>query len=669
VKKGILWKRVEVWAMRNCVLAAATLALLGSVAHADVTLPKLVSDGMVLQQNKPVRVWGTASPGEVVTVIVHGESATGTAGPDGHWEAMLAPQKAGGPYVMIVKGNNTLTINDVLFGEVWVCSGQSNMEWPLAASFESGNDISSASDSQLRMFTVAKATSGEPLSDVSGAWEAASPKTAGHFSAVGYYFAKKMRKELNVPVGVIHTSWGGTRIEAWTSPEINLKLGVGPNEFAQPTRDPKTKLRLEKLAKRWKDAGSPGGAGTDSGRTAATKDWESQSFDDSTWDSVKVPGEWDTLGNPTLEFIDGVVWFRKTITVPAAMVGKEVTLSLGAIDDTDTAYINGIKVGEMDASVPNVWMAPRNYTVPAGVLKPGKNLIAVRIFDGQGGGGFTSKPEELKLGNLSLAGNWKFSGERIVPASPSTLTGGNPNAASALYHAMLVPVANYTVSGALWYQGESNTGNPKKYRDQMPAMIEDWRRVFQNPELAFYQSQLAPFGNGNRNNLEYAELREAQTLAGKKLKNVGAAVITDIGNETDIHPTKKGPVGERLALLALRDVYKKKIIAQGPTYKKAQFKGNKALVAFDNIGSGLSIKGGSISENAVSETQLLGFELAGADGKFYPAEAKISGKNQVEVVCAQVAEARAVRYAFRNFPIANFGNQNNLPAEPFRSDR
>jgi sialate O-acetylesterase len=460
---------------------AASLVLSGA-AMADVTLPRAISDHMVLQRNKPVRIWGWADAGETVTVDVAKRKASTTAGADGTWEVFLPSLPTGGPYVMNVTGKNKLQLTDVLVGEVWVCSGQSNMEWPVRITFEPEKTANESTDDGLRMFTVTKAISDTELKDVTGAWQPAGPTTTPNFSAVGYHFAKTLRKTLGCPIGMIHTSWGGTRIEAWTSPATNIAAGMSKDEF-----------------------------------------------------------------------------------------------------------------------------------------KPGDNR--------------------------------------------------NANKASVLYNAMLVPVAKYTVTGAIWYQGESNAGNPMKYRTQLPEMIADWRNVFQTPDLVFLPVQLAPFTANGNNATSYAEIREAQSMAAEKDKRVGVAVITDVGEEKDIHPRKKGPVGERLALQAARIAYGKKNDGASPSLRNVRYYDGTAIVTFRNTGAGLVIKGGTINENPVPSDKLMGFQISGADGVWYDADAEIIDRDRVELKSSKVAKPKNVRFAFINFPLANLFSIGGLPVEPFRTDR
>ena len=665
--------------MKPLFLTFLALSALGSGAYADVSLPSLIADGMVLQRNAPVRIWGNASPGEAVTVTLGKTVRKTAANPDGFWEVTLPKMSAGGPFALSVKGNNELAVKDILIGEVWVCSGQSNMEFTLNGSTNAARDIAESTDPLLRAFNVQKAMASTLKDDVSGRWQSAGPTTAGGFSAVGYYFARKLRKELNVPVGIIHSSWGGTRIEAWMERDANLALGMKPAEYAAQdssgAASPALRAAWRKQRDLWRAAGSPAGAFGDPGRSPLTIGWERPETDDSGWTTVSQPAEWDATGQPELFGKDGGLWLRRTFQLSAEAASKPATLHLGAIDDTDVTFVNGVLVGSTGSEVPNCWEVKRAYGVPKGILKPGKNSVTVRIWDGQGGGGLTGTPAEVNLeqgaSSLSLAGEWRCKAEALRPANPGPEPSGlNANSASVLYNAMLFPLRRYTIQGALWYQGESNAGNAALYRKQLPAMVENWRRAFGNPEAAFYTVQLAPYQKINPvpEDTGWARLREAQRDSMASMKHTGLAVITDVGEEQDIHPKRKGPVGERLALLALKDKYgRKKLAYQGPTFKKLSINGDTATITFDGAFGGLMVAPTDSAGQPMESGKLLGFALAGPDGKFAWGEAKIVGQDRVEVRAPGVTDPKSVRFGWANFPVVNFVNGAGLPATPFQA--
>jgi sialate O-acetylesterase len=671
-------------AMGGVVATAALLSLATGVAHADVTLPALISDGMVLQQKQPVRIYGKASPGEKVSVEIAKQTATATADASGDWLATLQPLNAGGPFTLTITGKNKIVINDVLVGEVWVCSGQSNMEWTLGGLPEAKDEIVHADDNQLRMFTVPKMISRTPQEEIHGGrWDSAIPQVVGGFSAVGYYFGKALRAARKVPIGLIHTSWGGTRIEAWTSKEMLQSIGTPEGEFValDPNSAPVRALMevYQNRLAHWKAAGSPQGSFDDPGIAPTAKGWESADLSTSDWQAVRVPGDWDTLGIESLANIDGGVWFRRTFTLPSELQGKDLTLTLGAIDDYDTTFVNGVKVGATGNETPNWWQHHRVYTVPANLLKSGENTLAVRVWDTQFSGGFEGSPDDLRLFAadnptvfLPLAGEWKFKIENVRPSNPGGPPGENdPNMVTGLYNAMLHPLRKYTIAGALWYQGESNAGNPMAYRKQLPAMISNWRNDFAVGEFPFLIVQLAPFMTIQAQPQEslWAGLREAQWLATTALPHVGTAIITDSGDPVDIHPHRKAPVGERLALLARRIAYGESIDALSPSYKSMKVMGGKTILTFEHVGKGLVAHTTDTAGKAVEAGKVVGFTVAGRDGRFVWADARITGPATVEVWSAQVPEPTAVRFAWADYPVVNLYSQSGLPAAPFRTDR
>lgn len=678
-------------AANAAVFAGVAVSLCATSVRADVTLPGLISDNMIVQQKAPIRIWGTAASGERVSVTMNNKTASATAGTDGRWSAALPAMNAGGPYTLTVAGKNTLTVNNVLVGEVWVASGQSNMEWPLAAAANAATEISAASDPQLRMFTVTKKISAAPEADVAGgAWQSATPQTAGGFSAVGYFFAKSLRKSLGVPVGVIHTSWGGTRIEAWMSKEALVKENAPLTDFSKMGDTPEFKQRQQRYERQvaaWKAAGSPRGAFNDPGMKPEAAAWARPETDASAaWGTLAVGQPWEQSGVAELAFLDGAVWLRRDVDIPR-VGGHDLTLSLGAIDDHDTTYFNGVKVGATGPETPSSWQAPRRYTVPAALVKMGRNTIAVRVWDSQGGGGMTGPAGEMYLEEklppgvqtiaapwkTSLAGDWRYKVEQGRPGDP----GGAPtpydaNAATGLYNAMLAPVLPYAIKGAIWYQGESNAGDPQAYRRLLPAMIRDWRRGFDVGPFPFLVVQLAPFMaiKNQPGESGWAALREAQVYGTSVVPNASVAVITDVGQVEDIHPTKKQPVGERLALLARKIAYGQNITASGPTLKGMKTQGNEVTLTFDNVGrGGLQIRSAVDSGGrTIPGDRLTGFAVAGPDNKFVWASARIAGRDTIVVSSPNVERPVAVRFGWADYPVVNLYNSDGLPAIPFRTD-
>jgi len=618
---------------------------------ANVTLPKIFGDNMVLQRNKPIPVWGWADANEKITIQFNVQTKSVTADKNGNWKINLDKETAGGPYQLVVKGNNKITFNNVLVGEVWICSGQSNMEFTVNSAINADKEMAEANYPQIRHIKVPETISATLKNDIpKGEWQVCSSATVGDFTAVGFFFARELYNQLKVPVGLINTSWGGTHVETWTSREAFENSDEFKSMIAgMPSLnlDSLTKVRNEEMIKKINEMqGSLPNAGE-------ADNWKNTDVDDSHWVQTKLPGLWE---EKQLGELDGVVWFRKTIDVPPGDAGKEAILELAMIDDNDVTYLNAIKVGST-----NSYNTLRKYMIPAGVLKEGKNVIAIRVEDTGGGGGIYGDSSEMKLtiGNnvISLAGNWAFKVEQIYGGANSVGPNSYP---TLLFNAMVNPLIPYAIEGAIWYQGESNAGRAYQYRKAFPLMITDWRRHWGQGNFPFYFVQLASFNsaNGNsKNGSTWAELREAQTMT-LSLPNTGIAVTTDIGTSDDIHPKNKQDVGKRLAAVALHDVYKKDIVYNGPMYKSMKIEGNKMKIYFTNIGSGLMVK----------NDELKGFEVAGADKQFYPANAMIEG-DHVIVVSDSVSKPVAARFGWTDDAGAdNLFNKEGFPASPFRTD-
>lgn len=653
------------------ISALFSFALASTMPSSNLTINPLFTDGCVLQRGVPARVWGTGRAGEQVTVSLDGKIVgTGEVTVDGQWEVFLPAHSAGTGHRIDIGSHASLTLHDVAFGEVWICSGQSNMEYALFNDANHETEIPRSSNPSIRMFNVHKATADTPASTVAGGnWKHANPETSGAFSAVGYYFAKKLQHDLRVPIGMINASWGGTRIEAWTSKPVNLSLGVPERDFVSRLKQAETDPKVNAALVKWKELGSPVGEFDDPGISKAAEGWEADGGTQG-WARASAPGEWTTLGIPELANVDGGVWFRKIIDVPASWTDAHCTLNLGPIDDFDTTFVNGIHVGGIARETPSWWTAPRTYTLPKGALRPGRNVITVRIWDLMQGGGLVGKPEDLYLegpgsNRISLAGEWDF---RIESVRPEPFV-DDPNQASALFNAMLSPLGKYTVAGAIWYQGEANSANYKGYREQLPALVNDWRNLFQNAKLPFYAVQLAPYQNEGSDKDTYAKLREAQAMLRDRVQFADSVVISDVGDELDIHPSQKGPVGERLALLALAETYGKPIEAQSPRFESASIHGPKVVVRFAHCGRGLVVRGGPCCGKPVPADRIIGFQIAGEDLAWKPAEARFVSGTDVEVSSPAVPHPSYVRFGFTNFCLCNLFSQAGLPVEPFRTDR
>lgn len=657
---------------RRLLLSVLALLLHSSLASADVKLPALVSDGMVLQQKTPVRIWGWAPDGEKVTVALRGQSASAQAR-GGLWVVTLKPLESGGPFELKITagtprtpstGQNEIVLKDVWVGEVWVCSGQSNMEFQLSRSFEAKADIDAPADPGLRMFTVGRQVAEAPRNDVTGKWEAAAPETREHFSAVGYYFGRALRAARKVPVGLIHTSWGGTPAEAWTSRSALAKWGMPESAFAALAPPSAAAKQLyEHYLAAWVAAGKPQGLFEDPGLLDSAKGWSAPNLDARDWRPMALPTLWERTG-PELQ-VDGGIWFRREVNIPAAWAGHDLDLHLGAIDDYDTTFFDGVKVGSIGAETPNFWQAARHYRVPGSAVHAGRSVIAVRAWDHTGDGGLTGPagdmwiaPPDAHASALPLSGEWRYKAERTRPTQPSP-PGLNQNLPSVLYNGMLAPLLPYTVKGATWYQGESNTGRSNEYRALLGAMIKGWRQDWSSGDFPFLIVQLAPYMAIAEEPQEsgWAALREAQVQVAQDLPKVGVAVITDVGDEKDIHPTRKQPVGERLALLARKLGYGERVVASGPSFRSASVDKAKIVVHFDNVGKGLLKRG----------DRLTGFAIAGADEKFVNADAQIAGETVV-VSSPQIAAPKYVRFGWADYPVVNLWNGDGLPAVPFRTD-
>ena len=635
-----------------------TALLLSFSLFAEVRLPRLFGDNMVLQRDKPIAVWGWASPGEKVTVHFSGQTKTVKADKQGQWTLRLDPMSAGGPYQMTVNGGKgEKTFSNVMIGEVWICSGQSNMEMPIAGWGKINNyqdEIAAANFDAIRQIKVPTTVALIPQTDIpSGEWKVCSPQTAGDFSATAYFFARELYQKLHIPIGLINTSWGGTMVETWTSRGAFEQS----DEFKEMIRTMPPAADIKQIGEQKKADLIKKITALQGTLTGDETGYSSPGLDDTHWPYMKLPGLWEQAGLG-LDDLDGIVWFRKVIEISDADAGRAAVLDLGKIDDNDETYVNGTKVGAT-----NSYSEHRRYTVPAGVLRAGKNVIAVRVNDTGGGGGIYGESGEMKctIGGheLSLAGNWSFNVASVVM---NTAMGPN-SAPTLLFNAMINPLIPYTIRGAIWYQGEANAGRAYQYRKAFPLMITDWRQRWKDGDFPFYFVQLASFGADNGNSQRgssWAELREAQAMT-LSLPNTGMAVTTDIGNSTDIHPKDKQDVGKRLAFIALNNLYGEKMEYSGPLYQSMTTDGQKVILHFSHTGGGLSTPD--------KYGYLRGFEIAGADHVWHYAKAAIEGSTVV-VWQDSVSGPVAVRYGWMDDALEdNFFNKDGLPAPPFRTDQ
>lgn len=648
-------------------------AIKKALATASLSVNNLFTDHMVLQQNEKVAIWGNANPGENISVTgTWGSEAFRVTNERGEWKVNLATTKAGGPHTLSISTKNkTIHINDVLLGEVWLASGQSNMQMPLRGwppndpIQDSENEISAAQYADIRMFTVERNYSTREETSFKGKWEVCMPDAAKDFSASAYFFARRLHKELNVPIGIIHSSWGGTPAESWTSRSKIKELGDFDKTMAA-IDDPNREKMINDWYGKLKKVPLPNKA----------SDWididlndlalANPAYKERNWHTINLPGRIDVFNDQEL---DGAFWFRKNVTLDD--ISTDYTLLIGPIDDSDAVFLNGKKVGETI----NKYSEPRKYKIPRSLLKKGKNIIAIRVIDTGGPGSISN---EIKMTNvngevISLEGEWKynvtsefFSGEIYtydienldISERPQILYPSPYSTPSTLFNAMIHPLLPYTIKGAIWYQGESNVGRAEQYGRLFPAMIQDWRKHW-NSTFPFYFVQIAPFRynqSGDVSQDRSQKLRDAQRQS-LSLNKTGMVVTLDIGNNTNIHPGNKQDVGSRLAGLALRNDYWKDVVASGPLYSDSSIEGNMIYIEFDHVGSGLMAKG----------SNLIGFEIAGEDKNYVVGEAQIEG-DKIKVYSSAVLSPKYVRYAWRDQSEASLFNKDGLPASSFTSE-
>ena len=620
-------------------IVVAVFFCLVQTVFAQISLPYIFSDNMVLQRGQKIPVWGFSSPNETIKVAFKKQLKETKANEKGEWMVYLNQEKAGGPYLLTVSGKNKITFKNVLIGDVWLASGQSNMEWNLAATEGYDNELNQTKFPLIRHIKINKKINSLPQNNVTEThWDVANKQTIGDFSAVAYHFAKKMYQEKGVPVGIINSSWGGTVIESWIPREAFEQSPYFKEMISKMPKVDIEQLEQNNIAEKT--------ILMESLTQEKISDFSANNFLTETSTSPKaeinVPQAWEEQGYKSL---DGIIWVKKTIVLAENDVKKDATLYLGKIDDADTTFFNGKEVGGMKQ-----WSDERIYTISKEFLKVGENTIAIKITDTGGGGGLWDNSEDIKLvtsdRTLPLKGKWKFGIEKIFSAI-------NQNEfPSLIYNSMIYPFIKTRISGVVWYQGESNVERAEENEKTFPLLINSWREKF-GKNLPFYFVQLATFNNdGNSNEgCPWAELRDAQTQA-LSLKNTGMAVTTDVGNPTDIHPRNKKPVGERLANLALKNgIY-------SPVLKSYTVKGDKIEVTL--TGKSMLI--------AKDQQSLRGFEIAGKDQVFYPATASIVN-NKLVVTSDKVSNPTAVRYGWKaDNSELNLFTKELLPVSPFRTD-
>lgn len=653
--------------MKNKILALLSVILLSGSISAKVELPKIFTDNMVLQQQTDAPIWGKATSGKEVKIVTSWDkkSYSVLAGSDGKWKTTVKTPKAGGPYEISISDGKPMILKNILIGEVWVCSGQSNMEMPIAGWGKVNNyeqEIVNANYPNIRLLHINQATSLQPLDDLKSTrngWQECSSFTVPEFSAVAYFFGRDLHKNLNVPIGLISASWGGTLAEAWTSGEALMEMPYFRDAVMEisSTSEAEAQAIYERKYKEWDDLTLKADGGFENNKPI----WTDVSFNDDLWSSMRLPNEWEEQG---LDNFDGIVWFRKTIDIPASWDGKELKLRLAMIDDIDITYFNGVEIGSTHG-----YNTQRTYKIPGKLVKKGKAVISVRVTDTGGGGGIHGEPQNMSIGlakhptsgQTPLSGNWKYKVAVDFSKHPQAPQGivGNSNRPTVLFNAMINPIVPYAIQGAIWYQGEANEHRGYQYRELLPLLIRDWRAHWEK-DFPFYYVQLANYMQRKsqpQGDTYWAELREAQFMT-QHIENTGMVVTIDIGEGSDIHPKNKQDVGLRLALAARAKTYGENIPYSGPVYKNYRIEDNKIRLFFDNADGGVKAKDGS---------KLTGFAIAGSDHKFYWADAKIEG-NEVVVSSSNVKYPVAVRYAWGDNPECNLYNGADLPASPFRTD-
>lgn len=668
--------------MRRLVVLFA-LAALSQICFGQnfAGLPVIFSDNMVLQQNTNVPFWGKAQmDGELKISADWGETVKVTIKKDNNWFVKLRTPKAGGPYnVKLQAGDSILVYKNVLVGEVWVCSGQSNMEmpvegWPPKDTINNSYSvIKNSQNQQIHLFTVVKAVADNKQSGCGGTWVECNPENAAKFSATAYFFGKKLNDELKIPIGLIHTSWGGTPIEAWISSDYLKDIPDYKSIIDKISMSSKETKKMTDWLETFPvmDMNNKTGADKWQGILSGDAGCEQAGYNDSLWHVMKLPTNWEST---EVGDLDGLVWFRKKIEIPQTWANKDLVLELGPVDDMDETYVNGTKIGQMMKD--GLWQVDRVYDIPKELVKDNTLTIAVRVLDTQGGGGIYGQESKLSVHpkgsdeKISLAGDWKYlpvavykggkfyvigaKGEKYYshPKMVIELTAYTP---TALYNAMINPLIPYGIKGAIWYQGESNAGQPERYTDLMKRMITNWRKEWMEGEFPFYYVQIAPFDYGEKTQSQ--KLREAQ-LKALSIPNTGMAVTMDIGSPITIHPGNKKEVGARLALWALAKNYDKDVNYSGPLFKEMKISGKNISLCFTHTEKGLLLQPIKGNNN---------FLIAGKDKVFKPANVKIKG-DMLIVSNDEIAEPVAVRYCWGNIKEATLFNRAGLPASSFRTD-
>ncbi len=615
------------------------------IVDAQIKVPHFFSNHMVLQQNEPITIYGLASVGEKIEASFLNETLNTQADSNGNWSVTFKAAKAGGPFEVTLKGNNTITFSDVFVGEVWFCSGQSNMGWRLENSLNGQEELINANYEKIKLFNVPRYMSHTKENNISkSTWETCTSKNAEGFSAVAYFFGRSLYEKYQVPIGLINSSWGGTNIEAW----MDTSLFKNNPKHLETISKMKT-LDMVNLIKEYSRANKNYGKYLDKEDLGTKSHWETLKTDYSNWETFKLPSLWrDTDLNQTY----GVVWVTKEINLEDSEISSDIQLSIGRIDNEDITYINGQLVGESTNKD-----LDRMYSVPKNLLKAGSNRITIRTKNLGDLGGFRGAESDLYLKTknrkLSLIGNWHYKiGTPNIDEPP--VREHPKNYPSSLFNSMVHPFYGYNIKGIIWYQGESNTNNPEEYATFFPEMINNWRKGW-NKEVPFLFVQLANYANqGNKE----AAIREAQTSA-LKLPKTAMVVTMDIGEDANVHFPNKQEVGKRLAMAAQNIAYGDKISKSGPMVKKIKIKKYKITITFDKQ---LVIKGEAQNIN--------GFLISDDKENFTKATASLINKTTIEVSSKTINNPKYVRYLWEDAPgKVMIYNSANLPAPPFRTDK
>jgi sialate O-acetylesterase len=642
---------------RRLVAVAMTSLCLASSTFAGELLHPLFQDHAVLQRDRSVQIWGDADPGaEVVVTIADAELKTRASAENGRWTAMLPAQPAGGPHELKVHSSTgaTRTVTDVLFGDVWLCSGQSNMEMPVRRVVNSDIEIARSANERVRLMSIDHKSSSVARRDfiTPVKWEVARPGTVDEFSAVCYFLGRDLHAATGIPQGLIHSSWGGSVVQAWISTDTFGELSgyeSARSLLALHARSPQQAEQHWRTTQlEWWSQHDPLHNGSD---------WRLLKFDDSGWPTTAANRIWEDDGNAELSNFDGMARYRYTLTLTREQASAG-TLVLGPIDDFDFTWVNGVPIGAN-----STWNLPREYPLARGVLKPGKNVIAVAVLDHGGGGGLWGDPKHrmlrLKSGDtVPIDGAWHYRPVRPLAQTgiPPRAPWGDSQGMSTLYNAMISPLAGYTLRGAAWYQGEANVSESAEYARLLPALFDDWRKAF-GADLPFLVVQLADFGPVATRPVDsmWASLRDVQRRVVQADPHAALAVTVDVGDRYDIHPTNKQQVGRRLALAARRLVYGDDVVASGPSPIEASRAGGQVVVRFENVASGLVVYGGK---------EPIGFELCDDGNRCEYVDATVQD-DRVVLEIGSIGKPSRVRYAWADSPICNLYNDNDLPAVPF----